>query len=86
VLKWAKENKCYWSYWATAGAAEKGHGEVLKWQRENGCPWHHTITATAGNLELLKWATEQGCPWGSDTLLVGVCENAAVRVGKSARV
>ena len=76
VLKWLRENRCWWDERTCENAAKNGHLEVLKWARANGYPWDEwtcIYAALGGHLEILKWARENGCPWTTRT-----CQYAAL--------
>jgi len=57
VVKWARENGCFWNGDICSSAAKIGHLEMLKWARKNGDPWNEQTCANAAENGHLD-----GCP------------------------
>ncbi len=59
ILKWARENGCYWNSSICYYAAENGHLEVLKWAKENGCTWDKDLYIKSAeknkHVDIIEW-------------------------------
>ncbi|KAG5176013.1 hypothetical protein JKP88DRAFT_336834 [Tribonema minus] len=67
LLRWAHEQRLYWTASACNAAALGGHLEALKYARANGCNWSFQtfgFAARGGHIAVLRWMHAQGLKWG----------------------
>jgi hypothetical protein len=65
LLKWLRKNRCDWSVFTCAYAAQNGHLPALKYSHEDGCPWdRYTCEYAADNKhwDCLQYAVDNKAP------------------------
>jgi len=76
IVKWLRDNQCYWTDHTHAYAAARGDIGIMKYVHER-CPFWNEVTcamaARNGHLEMLKYLHENGCPW-SELAFFHACE------------